>query len=123
MICTKCGKQLEEDCLYCTECGAKVGCPPEVPTSNVSLTDNKIIDTVNDLINKVGDKKINFFLSIVTIVSLILIRILGIIIFTLIITATNAFLVYRDFKASSKLDTKMIVLSLAVLLVGIVICI
>lgn len=121
MICSKCGKQLGDGCLFCTECGSAVNLSENRNQSGDKIKSTKIMDKINNYIEGFGDKKANKYLSIAAIISMISIRLLGFVVITVLITILNSILIYYNFKRNSRIDMKMIALSLAVLLLGILI--
>ncbi|MBE6903848.1 MAG: zinc-ribbon domain-containing protein [Ruminococcaceae bacterium] len=118
MICSKCGKQLEDECLFCTECGSSIGVAEEL---GKSTTNNKFIEKINNFIYIFGEIKINKYLSIIAIVSMIAIRFFGFIVTSVLITVVNGYLIYYSYKRKSKIDTKMIIWSIAAFFVGLLI--
>lgn len=123
MICSKCGKQLEEGCLFCTECGNAVNTAKDQSQSKDKPINNRIINEINGFIERFGNREICKYLSVAAIVSMIFIRLLGFVFVTVLATAINAFLIYHDYKRNIKFDTRMLAFGIAVVLVGILIII
>jgi len=122
MVCSRCGKQLEDGCTFCTECGNKVSQTKTQSLFN-ALTNNKTVEEIKKYIDRFGDLKINQYLSAVAIFSMIAVRIFGFVIMTAIVTIMNIVLVYYHYRKNSKADMKMILWSIAVLVIGILISI
>ena len=123
MICSKCGKQLEDDCLFCTECGNKISLTKKQNQAIMAIKNNKVVDKINSFIERFGDRKINKYLSIISVIFMIAIRLFGFIFITALITIINSFLIYYNFKTNSKFDVRMIAFSLMVFFVGLLIMI
>ncbi len=123
MICSKCGKQLEDECLFCTECGNKVDLTKNQSQLNEIIKNNKTIKEIKSFIDRFGDIKINKYVSIATIISMISIRFFGFIGITALITIINSVLIYYNYRKYSKVDMKMILWGISVLGVGILISI
>lgn len=123
MNCSKCGKQLEDDCLFCTDCGNKVDLTKKQSQLIEIILNNKTINQIKSLIDRFGDIRINKYLSIATIISMISIRFLGFIGITALITIINSILVYYNYRKNSEADMKMILWGISVLGVGILISI
>lgn len=123
MICSKCGKQLEDECLFCTDCGKKVDLSKNQSQLIEIIINNKVIKEIASLIDRFGDIRINKYLSIATIISMISIRFLSFIGITALITIINSVLVYYNYRKNSKADMKMILWGISVLVVGILISI
>lgn len=123
LICSNCGKQIEENCLFCTECGSDINLTKKQTQSNAIIKNDQIREKIDNFINKFGDIKINKFLSLATIISIISIRIFGFIVITALITVINSILIYYNYRKNSKMDMKMILWSIAVLVAGILVSI
>ena len=126
MVCGKCGNQLEEGSAFCTACGSRLSADTkQIKQSEMirKLQESKVIDKVNGFIEKIGDRKINQYLSIAAIVSMISIRLFGFLTITVLITIINSLLVIHNYKQNVKLDIKMLIWSLAVFFVGVLIVI
>ena len=123
MICTKCGNQLQEGDSFCTACGYKVEQDTKRSKLSEMIRANKVLDKLNNFIERFEDRKINKYLSVAAIISMISIRLFGYIVITVLLTIINSLLVIHNYKQNEKLDIKMLVLSLAVFFVGLLIVI
>lgn len=126
MVCGKCGNQLEEGSVFCTACGNRLSSDTKQIKQSEwirKFQENKVIDKMNDFIEKIGDRKINQYLSIAAIISMISVRLFGFLAITVLITITNLLLMIHNYKQNIKLDIKMLILSLAVFFVGVLIVI
>lgn len=119
MICDKCGKELDDECLFCTECGNRVGMYNNRIQSNGITKNNGIIENIKSFIDGLGETDINKYMSVAAIVFIIFIRLLGIAAITVLITIINAVLIYYNYIKNSKVDINMILWSIAVLVAGI----
>ena len=59
MFCSRCGKQIADDSLFCNFCGAKQSAPVSVPESKNTNNKNLISFTANKCPNCSGQLKIN----------------------------------------------------------------
>lgn len=123
MICSRCRKQVEDESLFCTECGNRLSPAKKQNQVIETIKNNKIIDKINSFIERLGNRNINKYLSIIAVISMISIRLFGFLFITVLITIINLFLIYYNFKLNSKLDIKMIAFSLMVFFVGLLIMI
>ena len=121
MICSNCGKALEDECLFCTECGYKVNLTQSQTRSNKTANNNKAMREIENFVDRYGDTEINKCISIAAIVSMISIRFLNFIFFAVLITIINSYLIYYSYKKNSKADMKIILWSVSVLVVGVLI--
>ncbi len=103
MICSKCGKHLENKCSFCTECGNKVSVTNDQTQSNKTTKNNKIVEEIKSFIDRFGDTKINKYVSIATIISMISIRLFGVMVLTALITITNSVLIYYNYRNIEKI--------------------
>ena len=122
MICNKCGKELESKCLFCTECGTRVGLD-EIPTQTNTAKFNETFEKTNAIIDKFGYKKISIYLSITALVFMVAIRLIGFIFASILITCLNGYLIYHNYRKSLKVDAKMMGFSVAVLILAILVSI
>lgn len=127
--CTKCGKQLSDDVVFCTECGTNLGEPQELhiiqensaadsasPENNGAFKFDHILK-LNRYIDSYGAALLNKRLSLVVIITGAMISIFGFLICALLIGALNAYLIYRDYKQNHKLNVNMCIWSVAALAV------
>lgn len=123
MVCNKCGKELEERSIFCTECGNKISPSKEQRKLGEMVKASKVFEKINTLIERFGDWKINQYLSVAAIISLISIRLFGFMVIAILITIINSLLILHNYKQNAKLDIKMLILSIAVFFVGLLIVI
>lgn len=125
MNCKKCGAALLNDAIFCTECGQKIenndsinqkSNIPEVSKENVKKYSLKL----DKFIAEYGEKNIIKFTIYAAIAFLLSIRILGFLITSIMLTLANGYLIFSKFRRNNKSDTKILLLSLLVLCIGIV---
>lgn len=119
MICDKCGRELDDECLFCTECGNRVGTDNNQIRSNGITKNNGITENIKRFIDRLGETYINKYMSVAAIVFIIFIRLFGIATITVLITIINAVLIYYNYIKNSKADINMMLWSIAVLVAGI----
>ena len=120
MHCPKCGKQLNEEAAFCTECGLRLNqsqqeepaeqpeqAVPQATVNDGNTTENGLLAKINDYIEKHRAETLNKYFSAVSIAAVVALRLLGLWVSALLIAAVNGYLIYRSYKATAKIDAKM----------------
>ncbi len=137
MLCQFCGKQLSEEARFCTGCGKMLRedgkqtvieseKQEEKASRNESLNATGIkkdylqfLEPVNALIEKRGGaEKLGGVWMPMLLIVITAIRLLGGFISALILTLCNAYLVYLTYKKQGKLNTKMLLWTIVIFVVG-----
>lgn len=126
MTCKKCGAELADDELFCTECGQRAGedviySDAKQKFSGVSKEKIKNYSfKLDKLISTYGETDILKFTVYAGLLFLLSIRIIGFMLTSILLTIVNGYLIFSKYRRNKNLDMKMLMLTLLVLCVGII---
>ena len=126
VICKKCGTELSEESLFCTECGQKVVAGNFESDNNRNAHGvakeniEKYSFKLDKLISKYGETNIIKFTVYAGLAFLLSIKIFGFLLTAILLTIANGYLIFSKYRNNRKFDKKTVIFSLLVLFAGIV---
>lgn len=131
MNCPQCGKLVSDESVFCIECGSALQQPQPhtdlagVPNSEAEHGSDKIAikelrARLESFVEKWGAVRLSRYLSMSLIAVVVMLRLLGPWLSSLLIAAMNGFLIYTKYKSTAKIDREMCAWSIGAILVWLI---